>query len=1058
MYTKEKLTTTLQNFSLKDKNYKRSILGKNLALRKIYLAILMIFISAFSISAQISLNLSDATSDTGQTVDIDVTVDNFTNILLFQFSVNWDKDLYSFNSIQNVTSQLGQLTVPSNFGTPTNGGDEGEVSVSWSNSTTLPEILPNNSRLFTVRLNTLGPECSKSTIVISNEPTTIEFVDNQSNPIDIETRSGDLAINGTDCDTPYPVIIDIPNSFGKKGTNVCVPIYVNNFDEISSTTLTYLYDPAILSFTNHSNEALVNFKAENLNESSPGEISIFWFDETGNAPSTVTGKLFDLCFDVIGELGQSTPLEIQDSTAEFTLAPDDDPLPFVINNGKLTINETGGMSQTSDTLYIDLYETIVDDTLIIDFEVREFIDITSMQFTVAYNDILTFHSLEAGAIDGEFDDQSNNSNPSLSVGYSWFPSNGDPLTLEDNTAIFTTKFIISEQGEAQISIVGEPVMIEIVRENEDGQYEQLILSTTGGNILLDGNLINGIAYVDWNNNCTLDADETPLRDWFLKLDNGGKEYYLKTNSNGEYSRYLEEGEYTLNLIPKNAAWSTCGEIAEFTLEENGGEEIMTNFAAQAVAECPQAEISIINNALRRCVENTYYFTYCNYGTTNLDTTSINVNFPPELTLKSASIDTYFETGDGIMVEGGALEIGECKDFTLVLELDCESTALGETYCVEATISPYVDCNINENWSGANVEVEAHCEDDQVKFTIRNTGEGDMNAAKSFIVIEDDVMMPQWEDDYDIDKGDSVLTFFPANGSTYRLVAQQEDFHPNPNMPTAAIEGCGTDEEGSYSTGFFTQFGEDDNAPFEDIYCTEVIGSYDPNDKQGFPRGYGEEGYIYRNTDLEFLIRFQNTGNDTAFNVVITDEIVEELDLTTIRVGPASHPYTWDIRDERTLVFSFDNILLPDSNVNLVASNGFIKYSIKQIDGNPDGTKITNEANIFFDFNEPILTNTTVHTIGSAFLVSDIIDSQPLAEERVKIYPNPTNEGLWIEKLKIEDPLEIKIYGSDGKVLHSTQLSETLNYFPRSTFQNGVNFYKITTTDGSFLSGKIIVLK
>ncbi|MCB0556652.1 MAG: hypothetical protein KDD02_24110, partial [Phaeodactylibacter sp.] len=64
-----------------------------------------------------------------------------------------------------------------------------------------------------------------------------------------------------------------------------------------------------------------------------------------------------------------------------------------------------------------------------------------------------------------------------------------------------------------------------------------------------------------------------------------------------------------------------------------------------------------------------------------------------------------------------------------------------------------------------------------------------------------------------------------------------------------------------------------------------------NDKQGFPRGYGDEHYIYPGTDLEYLVRFQNTGNDTAFLVVIRDTLSEFLDIATVRPGAASHPYT-----------------------------------------------------------------------------------------------------------------------------------------------------------------------
>ena len=188
-----------------------------------------------------------------------------------------------------------------------------------------------------------------------------------------------------------------------------------------------------------------------------------------------------------------------------------------------------------------------------------------------------------------------------------------------------------------------------------------------------------------------------------------------------------------------------------------------------------------------------------------------------------------------------------------------------------------------------------------------------------------------------------------------------------------MEACGTNAGGTFSTGFVTQFPDDDANPFVSIDCQESIGPYDPNDKRAFPKGVGDNHYIEANTDLEYLIRFQNVGTDTAFNVVIKDTLPDALNPATFVAGAASHPYRFEIEETGILTVSFENIQLPDSTTNEPASHGFFKFRIHQKPDNPIGTILENRAAIYFDFNEPVITNFSWHTIGADFLLADSVD-------------------------------------------------------------------------------------
>jgi hypothetical protein len=137
----------------------------------------------------------------------------------------------------------------------------------------------------------------------------------------------------------------------------------------------------------------------------------------------------------------------------------------------------------------------------------------------------------------------------------------------------------------------------------------------------------------------------------------------------------------------------------------------------------------------------------------------------------------------------------------------------------------------------------------------------------------------------------------------------------------------------------------------------VTGAMDPNDKLVSP-----EGFIYNERDsiLLYTIRFQNTGTDTAFNVIIRDTLSSFLDAMSINVVGASHPYSKHIEQDSILIFNFTNILLPDSNINEPGSKGFISF-YSEIENNvPIESEITNSAAIYFDFNLPVITNSVAN--------------------------------------------------------------------------------------------------
>jgi uncharacterized repeat protein (TIGR01451 family) len=149
--------------------------------------------------------------------------------------------------------------------------------------------------------------------------------------------------------------------------------------------------------------------------------------------------------------------------------------------------------------------------------------------------------------------------------------------------------------------------------------------------------------------------------------------------------------------------------------------------------------------------------------------------------------------------------------------------------------------------------------------------------------------------------------------------------------------------------------------FTDTLSELVTCSYDPNDKSVFPRGIGSESFIEPDQELEYTIRFQNTGNDTAINVTITDPLNTNLDQNSFEFLSSSHDVRI-LRQDRLLTFVFDSIMLPDSNVNAIESNGYVKYKIRPNPSLNPFVEIINTGYIYFDFNDPVITNTVLSTI------------------------------------------------------------------------------------------------
>lgn len=223
-----------------------------------------------------------------------------------------------------------------------------------------------------------------------------------------------------------------------------------------------------------------------------------------------------------------------------------------------------------------------------------------------------------------------------------------------------------------------------------------------------------------------------------------------------------------------------------------------------------------------------------------------------------------------------------------------------------------------------------------------------------------------------------------------------------------------------------------------VYAKVITASFDPNVKEVSPTGFGSNNVTTAGTNLTYTIHFQNTGTDTAFNIVVRDTIASQyLDMSSFKLNAYSHPCQLDINGAGNIAFKFNNILLPDSNTNEPLSHGFVQYEIKVKDTAPNGSLVQNTAHIYFDYNAPVVTNTTNNLIGEPNAVREINVSYFNAS------PNPASDYLIIRGIKNGNV--VAIYNTLGQsVLQNDLVENKLNV---SSLAPGFYFVEVITPDG-----------
>lgn len=244
----------------------------------------------------------------------------------------------------------------------------------------------------------------------------------------------------------------------------------------------------------------------------------------------------------------------------------------------------------------------------------------------------------------------------------------------------------------------------------------------------------------------------------------------------------------------------------------------------------------------------------------------------------------------------------------------------------------------------------------------------------------------------------------------------------------------------------------DNNPANDTLtqCFNIVNSWDPNEKEVYP-----SGDVDLNGDgwLTYTIHFQNTGTATAEHIYITDTLDANLDLATFQLLAYSFQPVVQILDGGIARFNFPNINLPDSNSNEPASHGFIQYKIKLKNNLSPGTHINNTAYIYFDFNAPVVTNTTSSTLQFLTTVASVVEN----DLQFSIYPNPAHDEftVYCPHFRADKKITVKIFDVLGEEVLSSMMHGATCRLSTTRLSKGIYFIEINSGNRS-VKKKLVV--
>lgn len=568
------------------------------------------------------------------------------------------------------------------------------------------------------------------------------------------------------------------------------------------------------------------------------------------------------------------------------------------------------------------------------------------------------------------------------------------------------------QGPAMLSTGAGPQTVVIVLNCGNG----------GGNTA--PMCVNGQVYCDQNGDGQFNGNDTPINNAPVTVNYGNGSMIVYTNNQGNYSAtYMGIPNVTSNVSISNNWLSQNGYTSNNTMDS------ILNLGCNAGAVPPNASFPVNcggNNGNPNCFSGYVFCDANNNGTMDageLPLASAPVILNASQNMNNVNSVTVYTDSNGYFI-----------------------------YCGTLSNTNYVIATINStylNYLGytANFQVITLTPNQNGMFSINCGGGAGNQCADLWTTVTPWIGYYQnstayirlnWGNYGPTGSGNYTLTFtFPAgitvntgsintagytltgNTLTWNLTNAWSGYSMN-DIITFSVPGGLTNGANHYFTSTITPTGnvQDCNTSNNNGNLLQILGnSYDPNDKSIVKSSMYNNG-TYAAEEIEtgvddfltYTIRFQNTGTAPAQNIVVVDTLDTQLNLSTFYLVHSSHDVDVVDMGNNVYHFEFNGINLPDSTSNEPLSHGQFTYRIQENTGNVTFSEITNTAYIYFDWNAPIVTNTTYNVN---------VNLESIGENQLNyhVFPNPAQDNI---QVNLEGSFDVELLDITGKsILNGT---------------------------------------
>lgn len=626
------------------------------------------------------------------------------------------------------------------------------------------------------------------------------------------------------------------------------------------------------------------------------------------------------------------------------------------------------------------------------------------------------------------------------------------VVIPENTPLFVIHFTILNSLNTNVVFSNCPLGIEAIAPDDT-------IIPVVGDLLNDRfcTVILGNVYQDFDRNCRTSDGDLPFANVMLEVNGPSGLQYVVTDNNGRYQIVGIPGVYDLKLLSPEQFWEPCEETTTIVIN-NINNPRTYDYYFNPTIDCPTMEVRVGVSQFRPCTREVIFIHYRNAGTIPANNTDLEVRIDERLEIVDINMPHTITPPRTIFIATGNLAPNESGIARITVDVPCDDNLIGSAFCISASGRPAATClSPGAGWSGANLRVNAACQNNRVVLTATNMGNSPMSASLPLHILIDDGL--QQTESIRLNPSQSFTWDRDGDGRTYTILSEQVAGFPVQGPISASVEGCGTSEL-PVSKGFTNQFPKQRSAFADHRICVEMgaKASAGTATKWSHLKGYNENREVKKDAYLEYVITASGPGASIA-QMLIIDTLQGHIDPGSFRIEASSHPIQLSWGD-RNIVY-----MLADLSEEPVSANEFVfvQFSVKFKDDLTLPFNGYNIASAYRTLDAPVLTNTLRHQIVDQyddFLSVSAEEVKPMAPESLRIFPNPANELIFVDRSQEQSGSvwNYSIYSIHGSVVDQGMLNDTNSAIGVNHLPAGVYLMRITTAKGEVFQSRFAVAK